>query len=228
VTASDVEAARFARQLGLAAVGEAGLARIRGSSVHVVGAGPVAGPALLALVQAGVGILYLDDGADVGPFDARTWLCTPAQVGQPRVLAAMEALRAASSLTTVRLHATGTRSSAALVCAETQGTATLASERERTAGVAHVVALASDEGGAVISIPPGAPCIRCASRPGASTQPRGGMAAAIGNLGALELLLLIVGAGAGASEGRRVELRDGRLDATPTLRRPGCDCHVVY
>ena len=28
--------------------------------------------------------------------------------------------------------------------------------------------------------------------------------------------------------GRRVELKDGRLETAATERRQGCDCHVVY
>jgi len=225
---SDAEAARWARQVGLPGIGQDGLARLRAARVHVVGAGPVAGPAILALAQAGVGTLLLDDGEDVGPTDGCTWLAGPAQVGQPRVLAAMEAARAACALAAVRFHATGVRATATLVCLTSQGTATQAAERARTAGLVHVVALASGEGGEVITVPSGAPCVRCASRPGAATQPRGGAAAALGNLGALELLLLLAGVVREPSAGRRVELKDGRLLAAPTARRPGCDCATVY
>ena len=221
------EAARFARLLGLPGFGEAGLVQLRAARVHVVGGGPVAGPALLALAQAGVGTLYLDDGDDATPADGRTWLCTPEQAGQPRALAARETLRAASALTTVRLHATGVQPSATLVCCESQGTATVAAERARTTGVPHVVVLATSDGGDVVTVPVGAPCVRCASRPGAGTQARGGMAAAMGCLGALELLLLLAGL-VPRDAGRRVALHDGRFEASATVRRQGCDCHVVY
>jgi hypothetical protein len=232
---SEAEAARFARQLALPGLGEAGLARIRAARVHVVGAGPVAGrrrlsqagPALLSLAQAGVGTLFLDDGEDVKPGDGRSWLCAADQEGTPRALAAREALRAASALTTVRFHATGVRPGATLVCAESQGTATMAAERARTSGVPCVAVLASDGGGEVISVPLGAPCLRCASRPAAGAQARGGLAAAMGCLGALELLLLLTGL-VPRDAGRRVELRDGRFETTATARRQGCDCHVVY
>lgn len=221
------EASRFARLIALPGLGEAGLARLRAARVHVVGGGAVAGPALVALAQAGVGTLYLDDGEDVTLADGRTWLCTPAQAGQLRALATREALRAATSLTAVRLHATGVRPTAALVCAESQGTAVSAAERARTSGVPCVAVLATDAGGEVISVPLGAPCVRCASRPGAGAQARGGMAAAMGSLGALELLLMVAGVSP-AGAGRRVELKDGRLETAATERRQGCDCHVVY
>jgi len=221
------ETGRFARLLGLPGLDEGALARLRAARVHVVGGGAVAGPALLALAQAGVGTLYLDDGDDVTPADGRTWLCTPDQAGQPRALAVREALQAASALTAVRLHATGVRPSAALVCCESQGTATQAAERARTTGIPHVVVLATSDGGDVVTVPVGAPCVRCASRPGAGAQARGGLAAAMGCLGALELLLLLTGL-VPRDAGRRIELRDGRFEATATERRPGCDCAVVY
>jgi len=226
---TEAEAVRFARQLGLPGFGEAGLARVRAARVHVVGAGPVAGPALLALAQAGVGTLLVDDGEDVGPADGRTWLCTPDQAGQPRVLVAREALRAASSLTEVRFHATGARPTAVLICADSSGSAARAAEVPRTSGIPHVAVVASADGGEVIGVPVGAPCVRCASRPTAGAQARGGMAAAMGNLGALELLLLVAGLVPGGSgDGRRVALEAGVLSAAPTARRPGCDCAVVY
>lgn len=227
MTPAEAEAARFARQLGLPGLGEAGLARIRAARVHVVGAGAVGGPALLSLAQAGVGTLLLDDGDDVKPGDGRAWLFAPDQEGTPRLLAARDALRAATGLTAVRFHATGVRPSATLVCAESPGTAAVAAERARTSGVPSVVVLATDAGGEVISVPLGAPCVRCASRPGTGAQARGGLAAAMGCLGALELLLLVAGL-VPRGAGRRVELKEGRFEASAPVRRPGCDCHVVY
>jgi hypothetical protein len=76
-------------------------------------------------------------------------------------------------------------------------------------------------------VPLGAPCLRCASRPAAGAHARDGVAAAMGCLGALELLLLLAGL-VPRDAGRRVELKDGRFEASATVRREGCDCYLVY
>lgn len=224
----DAEAARYAHQLLLPGFGPEGQQLLGAARVHVVGAGPVGGPALLYLAQAGVGTLYVDDGEDVAPGDAGAWLCSPDQVGQPRVLAAVEALRSANPRVRVRAHATGLGVTAALVCAQGEDVARLAAERARLAGVPHVVALASGGGGTVVSVPCGAPCYSCVSRPGAGTLPRVGEAAAIGALGAQELLLLLVRVVQGATSGRRIDVEDGLLRGEATTRKPMCDCRNVY
>jgi adenylyltransferase/sulfurtransferase len=226
---SDAEAARYQRQLLVPGFSTAALEQLRGARVHVVGAGAAAGPALLYLAQAGVGTLYLDDDADVGAGDDPAWLYRPDQVGQPRILAALEAVRAASALTTVRIHATGSEVTATLVCAQSEGVARTAAERARLAGKPHVVGLATgDGGGEVVVVPYGAPCFSCATRPGARVPARGATAAAIGSLAALELVLLLGRIVPGRPAGRRIELADGRPSAQATTRRPGCDCHNAY
>jgi len=232
VTASPAEAepARFSRLAGIPGIGPAGLARLREARVHVVGAGAAAGPALLALAQAGVGTLYLDEGGDVGPGDEAAWLYQAAEVGtgRPRLLAALEALQGVSALTVARPWATGTDATAALICVPSEGLARRAAEQARLTGVPYVVALATGEGGEVVTVPSGAPCYGCASRPGAGTQPRGALPAAVGGLAALELLLLVTGLLRGAQAGRRLDLANGQVQATATQRRPGCDCLNAY
>ncbi|HEY6005780.1 MAG TPA: ThiF family adenylyltransferase, partial [Anaeromyxobacter sp.] len=224
----EAEAARFARQMNLAGVGPAALDRFRAARVRVVGAGATAGPALLFLAQAGVARIYLDDGADVTAEDAKAWLYGPDQVGQHRLFAAIEALRGASALAEVRPHATGTLLTATLVCSETEMVARKAADEARRAGLPHVVALASGDGGEVVAVPIGAPCFNCASRPAARLPPRRGSAAAVGTLGALELLLLIAGAVSGGNTGRRIELAAGWPKAEPTARNPTCECRFVH
>ena len=93
---SDAEVARYARQLILPGFGPLAQEFLRAARVHVVGAGDVAGPALLYLAAAGIGTLYVDDGADVSPEDTAAWLYGAEQVGQPRIFAAVEAVRAAA------------------------------------------------------------------------------------------------------------------------------------
>jgi adenylyltransferase/sulfurtransferase len=113
VTPAAGETERFARQLLLPGLGPAAQGLIRAARVQVVGAGPTGGPALRCLAQAGVGTLYVDDGADVGPGDAGAWLYGAEQAARPRLLAALEALGGAGPLVEVRPHATGVDATAA-------------------------------------------------------------------------------------------------------------------
>jgi ThiF family len=222
MTWDDATAARLARHLQLPALGREGNDRIRSASVHVVGAGAVAGPALLYLAQAGVGTLYLDDGADVTVADARAWLYAPEHAGQQRLFPGIEAVRAASALTKVRAYSSDTTFvNAALVCPDTVAVARKAAEQVRLSGLPHVVGFA----GQVVVIPSGAPCFQCASKP-APLPPLGGAAAALGALAAAELLLLI--AQVGDRTGRRITFVDGWPAADATVRRPRCDCVNVY
>jgi adenylyltransferase/sulfurtransferase len=223
VALSEAEIARYARQLILPGFAPITQEFLRAARVHVVGAGEVAGPALLYLAAAGVGTLLLDDGLDVAPEDAAAWLYAADDVGQPRVLSAMSALRAASSFCRPRPNATGADSTATLVCATSTGTAREAAERARLAGLPHVVAVADGDGGEVVSVPPGAPCYACASRPGSGAPGRPGAAAAIGAIAALELLLVAAGL-VDPPAGRRIDLVLGQPQARPTTRVPGCAC----
>ncbi len=220
---SDAEIARYARQLILPALGPVTQEFLRAARVHVVGAGDVAGPALLYLAAAGVGTLYLDDALDVAPEDAAAWLYGADQVGTPRLLAAMEVLRAATAFSRPRAYATAADPTAALVCAGSVGVARTAAERARVAGLPHVVALADGDGGEVVAVPPGAPCFACAARAGTGAAVRPGVAAAVGALGALELLLILGGAVQGPG-GRRVDLVSGQPYSRATTRIPGCAC----
>jgi molybdopterin-synthase adenylyltransferase len=229
VALTDAEVERYARQLTLPGFGEAAQEQIRAARVHVVGAGALAGPALLWLAQSGVGTIYVDDGADVGAGDADAWLYSPDEAGRPRLFGALEATRQASAFVTARPHGTiGSDPTAVLICAPTRGFARLAAERARVAGLVHVVALAEGEGGEVVSVPSGAPCYSCGSRPGAGTSPRSGAAAVVGLLGALELLLLVGGIVKGPGSGRRIDLTVGQPQSRATVRVPGCDCANVY
>ena len=226
---TEAEVARYACQLALPAFGAEGQVALRAARVHVVGAGLVAGPALLYLAQAGVGALYLDDAHDVAADDAAAWIYTAAQLDEPRLLAAMETVRRASALVKVRPYATGADLTATLVCAPTPSVARSAAERARLAGVPHVVARCEKDGSEIVTVPSGAPCYGCTSRPSAGLLGSGGAAAAVGALAALELLLVLGGVRRGAGAGRRLELDAfGHASVHPTARRPGCDCANVY
>jgi adenylyltransferase/sulfurtransferase len=200
--------------------------RLARARVHVVGAGPTAGPALLVLAKVGVGTLFLDDAADVQPSDVGAWLYEPGDAGVQRPLAALAPLREAHPGLAVRLWSTEANPTAALVCVESESAARTASERARRAGLPHVVGLAARDGGEVLVVPPGAPCFRCASPPAARVPPSPASAAAIGALAALELVLLL--GRTGRPPGRRIDLADGWPVASDTVRRAGCDCGVMY
>jgi adenylyltransferase/sulfurtransferase len=77
------------------------------------------------------------------------------------------------------------------------------------------------DGGAVVTVPPGAPCYACARSAGAGRPSLPG-AAALGSLAATELVLLI--AAPGTITGRRFDVVRGVATARPTVRLPGCAC----
>jgi adenylyltransferase/sulfurtransferase len=212
---------RYARQLLVPGIGEAGQERLLSARVRVVGAGPIAGPALIYLVQAGVGRIWLEDPEPVGAADLGGWLHPPAAIGSPRVSSAQAALAGRSRYVSVEPYPTGGVPSAALVCAASQGEALAVAEVARRAGIPHVVVETDGEGGVVISIPPGAPCYQCAHSSGAGRPPTAATAA-LGALAALELIHLI--ADPADAGGRRIDLLRGVPSARGTVRIPGCAC----
>lgn len=223
---SDAEVERYARQLLLPGFGPVSQEFLRAARVHVIGAGPIGGPALAYLAEAGVGTLSVDDGADVARSDAASWLYPPEREGEPRAFAALDALRSASRFVKARAHATGFEATAVLVCPESSAIARDAAERARRAGLPHVVAEADADGGWVVSVPLGAPCYDCAHSGSAALPPAIGVAAALGGLAALELLLIL--AQAHEPKGRRIELVRGVPSARATERRPTCVCAPGY
>ena len=220
---TELEQARCARHLALPGFVPATQSFVRMARVQVVGAGEVAGPALLYLATAGVGTLLVDDAQDLAPEDRDAWPYGGGELGRPRLLAAIEAVRATTSLCTVRPFATGTTPTAALICAASAGLARDAAERARQAGLPHVVALGDGEDGEVVSVPVGAPCYRCASRLTKVPARPGPAAAALGTLAALELFQILAGLVEGPG-GRRVDLTRGLPQSRLTTRAVGCAC----
>lgn len=220
----ELRVARYARQLLVPGLGEAAQLRLGEARVRVVGADAVASPALLYLVQAGVGKLWLDDPETMSPQDLGGWVCPPSDVGRPRTAAAAEALQRFSGLVAVEPYPVGGVPSATLVAAPSAAQALHAAEAGRRAGVPHVVVEPDGDGGAVVSVPPGAPCYACARSSSAGRPPLPG-AAALGALAATELLLMI--ASPGALAGRRFDLVRGVPTIRPTVRLAGCACAVA-
>jgi molybdopterin-synthase adenylyltransferase len=214
--------ARYARQLLVPGFGEAAQERLAAARVRVVGAGAVAGPALIALLQAGVGLVWIDEFEQVGPADLGGWLYPPEAVGTPRVQAARLALEPFSRFVRVEAYPVGGVPTGTLVAANSLPQALAAAEAARRAKLPHVVMDVDGEGGTVVSIPPGAPCYACArSTSGAGRPPLPG-ASALGALAAAELLELL--ATPGRTAGRRVEVIRGVAGSRPTVRLAGCAC----
>jgi adenylyltransferase/sulfurtransferase len=222
VPLTDDRVARWSRQLIVPGFGEAAQERLLSARVRVVGVDAVASAALVALVQAGVGRVWLDDPESVGPADLAGWLFPPSAVGAPRTDAARAALAPLSAVISVDPYPTGGVPGAALVCAPSVAQALAAAEAARRAGIPHVVVEPDADGGAVISVPPGAPCYACArSASGAGRPPQAGVAALAG-LAALELVQMI--ATPAAIPGRRIDLVRGVATSRPTVRLAGCAC----
>ena len=86
---------RYARQVALAQVGEAGQARIGAGSALIVGLGGLGCPAAQFLATSGVGRLLLNDFDRVDETNLpRQILYTPGDVGKPKVEAAKARLQA--------------------------------------------------------------------------------------------------------------------------------------
>jgi adenylyltransferase/sulfurtransferase len=221
---SAAERARYARHLALPGFVPMTQEFLRSARVQVVCAGEGAGPALLYLAASGVGSLLVDDALDLTPEDAARWPFGGGETGQPRLLAAIAAVRAATSLCKVRPFATGTDPTAVLVYGASPGPTRDAAERARQAGLPHVVALGHADDGEVVTVPVGAPCYRCGSRLASLPQARtGATAAPLGILAALELVQLLAGLVEGPG-GRRVDLQLGLPRTRATTRVAGCAC----
>ncbi|HET8541740.1 MAG TPA: ThiF family adenylyltransferase [Anaeromyxobacter sp.] len=222
LTLADDRIARFSRQLLLPGFGEAAQERLAAARVRAVGAGGAVSAALAYLVQAGVGRLWIDDAEPVAPADATGWIYGQADVGTPRVDAARDALRALSRFCDVEAYPAGGVPTATLVAAPSLAQALHAAEAARRAGVPHVVLEPDADGGAIVTVPPGAPCYACArSTTGAGRPPLPG-AAALAALAASELVHLV--ATPDAVPGRRVDLVRGVATVRPTSRLAGCAC----
>jgi molybdopterin-synthase adenylyltransferase len=194
--------------------------RLAAARLRVVGAGLAAAPALAALVRAGFGKIWVEDGAPAG--DAAPGWLGPAAEGATRAAAACAALGSASRLTRVERYPAGGVPTATLVCAASPPEAMAAAEQARRAGVPHVVLEPGGEGGAVVVVPPGAPCYACGRDPSLAWKAPLPGGAPLGCLAAVELLLVVLELGAVA--GRRLELTAGVVRHRPTARRRACAC----
>ncbi len=102
---SDDELARYARHIVLKEFGGAGQARLKQSSVAIVGAGGIGSPAIQYLAAAGIGQLVLIDDDSVEPSNLqRQTIFTSADAGRAKVDAAAAAVLRLNPHVTVEPH----------------------------------------------------------------------------------------------------------------------------
>lgn len=219
---NDELVARYSRQLLVPGFGEAVQERLLAARVWVVNADAAAAAGLVALVQAGVGKLWVDDDELVGPGDRVGWLYGPGDVGKARVEAAIAALSGLSRNTVVEKMPVGGVPTAAIVFASSIPQGIGAANVARKAGVPHVVVEPDAEGGAVVAIPPGQPCFTCGRSVSGIGRPAQAGIAALAGFAATELLLML--AAPPQAVGRRIDLVRGVPHVRPTIRVSGCAC----
>jgi molybdopterin-synthase adenylyltransferase len=244
VAFSDAEVERYARHLVLREIGGAGQQRLKASRVLMVGMGGLGSAAAPMLAAAGVGALGLVDMDEVGLSNLqRQTLYTTADVGRPKVEAAVEHLRALNPEVEYVAHPVrlGEVNAAALVGAYDlvldgtddfatrfavnaacvgAGKPLVSGAIERWTGQVGVFAAGLTRGR-----PPAErqPCYRCLTPeipPGAETCARvgvvGALAGVIGAMMALETVKLIAGAGQPLSG--RLLIYDALAGETRTVR----------
>jgi len=223
---NDAEVGRYARQLILPAWGEEAQERLRGARVRVAGGGLATAPALYYLAAAGVGTIWIDDPDAIAPGDGAGWAFGPGDVGRPRGAASAGFAAAANALVKVDVFRPGSRPTAVLVCGATMDVSRAIADEARLLQLPHVIADVDGQGGASTTVPVGAPCYACATRPGlgAAPTPEGG--AAVGALAALELVLLLAEVSQ-EPRARRIEIFRGTPLTRATSRQAGCACNVI-
>jgi molybdopterin/thiamine biosynthesis adenylyltransferase len=209
---SEVEVERYARHLVLREVGGPGQQKLKAARVLVVGAGGLGAPAALYLAAAGVGTIGLVDADTVSLSNLqRQVLYAAADVGRPKVEAAIEHLRALNPHTSVETHpvwldrsnAKAVVSGYDLVLDGTDDFATRFAVSDACVVQGKVlVSGALGRWTGQVGVFPGQPCYRCLVPeipPDAETCALvgvvGALAGVIGSMMALEAVKYITGAG---------------------------------
>ena len=102
---SETERLRYARQLALPEIGEAGQAKLAAARILLVGAGGLGSPAGLYLVAAGIGTLGVADGDRLDLSNLQRQIAhTTADVGQLKVESAARTFQALNPNVRLRLY----------------------------------------------------------------------------------------------------------------------------
>lgn len=218
----EVSAARFSRQILVPGFAEEVQERLLTARVRVVGAGGAATAALVTLVQAGVGRIWIDDPDDATPADYLGWLFSPSALGKKRSEFLKATLSGFSRYTLIEPYPAGGVPDAALIFLSSAAQGFALGEMARRAGIPHVIVEPDAEDGAVMSIPSGAPCYSCARSSGRVWRPPEAGIAGLSALAAAELLLLL--SDQKDISGRRIDFLRGVPTTRPTVRIPGCVC----
>lgn len=243
----DAKNERYARQLLLKEVGEAGQERLASASVLVIGAGGLGSPALLYLAAAGVGRIGIveDDVVDLSNLN-RQILYTSADVGKPKVQVAAERLRQLNPDLQIDVYQQRFAMPAAVELARDYDVLIDASDNFETRNLANEAAVAAGrplvhgsvrqfEGQAAVFNYRGGPCYRCLfpSTPSQSSEADraiiGPVAGLIGTIMATEALKIILQIGEVLSgrlllyDALQMEFRTLRVQKNPSC--PVCGGH---
>lgn len=240
---SEAELLRYARHILLPEIGAVGQARLRASSVLIIGVGGLGSPLLLYLAAAGVGRIGIIDDDVVELSNLQRQIAhTTADLGRPKVVSAAEAaLRLNPDLRIephpVRLDAENARDLIAaydLVCDGSDNFATryLVNDAAHLARRPLVSAAVLRFEGQLALFPPEGPCYRCLypAPPAPGEVPScseagvfGAVTGVMGALQAVEALKYLTGAGTTLSG--RLLLWDAlsqRFDTIALARDPAC------
>ncbi len=192
---------RYARQIALPEVGEAGQERLRAAHVLVAGAGGLGVPVLQYITGAGVGTITLIDGDDVAQSNLhRQPLYRMQDIGRPKAEAAAEALGGLNPDVTLRPqvawltpdNAPGLVKDADLVldCADTFAASFTLSDAAQAAGKPLISASALGMSGYVGGFCGGAPSLRAVfpdlPQSAASCATAGVLGPVVATIGALQ------------------------------------------
>lgn len=202
--------ARYARQLALPEIGEAGQLRLLASSVLIIGAGGLGSPAAFYIAAAGVGHLGIvdHDRVDLSNLQ-RQILHSSHDLGRSKALSASESLGDLNpslkiDVYDLRLDASNAPGLFAkydfiLDATDNFSSKLLIGETAWRLGKPHSHAgVAAFAGQLMTVVPPHGPCVRCLYRtmpedPKAPRGPLGAVPGVIGSLQALEAVKALVG-----------------------------------
>lgn len=194
---------RFARQLILPELGEAGQERLLSASVLVAGAGGLGAPVLLYLAAMGIGRLHIVDGDVVSPSNLnRQLLYAPADLGQGKAetAAAFLAPRFPATsfiphpcfLTADNLDSLLADCQLAVDCLDNFEARFLLNDACLRQGKTMVHGGVWHLNGQIMTVRPGGPCLRClfpqGYRSGSDPLRQGVIGATAGVIGALQAM----------------------------------------